>query len=262
MIPVLPPSLEVTGDDLSRDGDSLARLPGTWNVFVAHLGGQRLEEFVQDCRRVRQLGHQPVPHLTVRRYRDPKQLEETARLLHDEAAVREALVLAGDVEPVGLMKDSLDALDSGALERSGLERVWFSGYPEGHPEINEGRLEEAWQRKANWSRSRGIPIGVVTQLAGDPAISAEWCRKRGFAEQKIAVRISRFLFARPEILEDLARLAGMPALLRLVRESGGAPYVRGSAAVGEEGSGMQFCSPHYMALGALSQTVDELLGTL
>jgi len=258
----LSPSLEVTGDDLSREGDSLARLPGTWNVFVAHLGGQTLEGFIQDCLRVRQLGHQPVPHLTARRYRDPKQLEETIRLLHDEAAVREALVLAGDVEPAGVLKDSLDAMDSGALERSGLERVWFSGYPEGHPEINEGRLAEAWKRKTDWSRSCRIPIGVVTQLAKDPAISAEWCRRQGFTGQGIAARISRFLFARPEILEDLARLAGMPALLQLVRESDGAPYVHGPAAVGEEESTMQFCLPHYMALGALSRTVDGLSGTL
>lgn len=259
---ILPPSLEITGDDLNREGDSLARLPETWEVFVAHLGGQTLEGFVQDCLRVRQLGHQPVPHLTARRYRDPKQLEETIQFLHDEAAVREALVLAGDAGPEGSLKDSLGVMDSGVLERSGLERVWFSGYPEGHPKIKEDRLQEAWKRKTDWSRSCRIPIGVVTQLAKDPAISAEWCRKRGFAEQEIAVRVSRFLFARPEILEDLAHLAGMPALLQLVRESGGAPYVRGPAVLKEEESAMQFCSPHYMALGALSRTVDGLSGTL
>ena len=260
MAPALQPSLEVTGDDLSREGDSLARLPGTREVFVAHLGGQTVEEFVQGCFRVRQLGHQPVPHLTARRYRDPKQLEETIRLLRNEAMVREALVLAGDVDPAGSLKDSLDVMDSGVLERSELRRVWFSGYPEGHPKIDGGRLEEAWRRKKGWSQSCRIPIGVVTQLAKDPAIPAEWCRRQGFAERGIASRISRFLYARPEILEDLARLAGMPALLQLVRESGDVPYVRGPTAVKGEESAMQACSPHYMALGALSRTVDGLSG--
>lgn len=258
MASVLQPSLEVTGDDLEREGESLAQLPGTWNVFVAHLGGQTVEEFVQDCLRVRQWGHQPVPHLTARRYRNPEHLAETIRRLHGEAAVREALVLAGDVESAGSLKDSLDVMDSGVLEHGLLERVWFSGYPEGHPQIDEKHLEEAWERKMNWSRSCRIPIGVVTQLAKNPSVSAEWCRRREFGENGVAARISRFLFARPEILEDLARLAGMPALLQMVRESGGGPYVCGPAAEGGEESALRACAPHYMALGALRRTATEL----
>ena len=254
----LPPSLEVTGDDLLQEGDSLVRLPGIWEVFIAHLGGQTIEEFLQDCLRVRQLGHQPVPHLTARRYRDLEQLTETIQFLHDEAAVRGVLVLAGDVEPAGPLKDSLDVLDSGVLEQSGIEQVWCSGYPEGHPKISDGRLEEAWKRKIAWSQSCRIPIGVVTQLAEDPSIPTAWCRRRRFSEQGIAARISQFLLARPEILEDLARLAGMPSLLRLVRESSGSTYVRGPMAAKEEEPTMRLCGPHYMALGALDQTVAEL----
>ena len=157
---------------------------------------------------VRQFGHRPIPHLTARRYRNPEQLAETLQFLSDEGAAREALILAGDAEPVGSLKDSLDVVDSGVLEQSGLERIWFSGYPEGHPKISEERLASAWNRKLEWSRSCRIPIGVVTQLAKDPETSAEWCREQGFAEQGVEARISQFLFARPEILTDLAQLAG------------------------------------------------------
>lgn len=255
----LSPSLEVTGDDLRQEGESLARLPGTWDVFVAHLGDQAAESFVQDCLRVRQLGHRPVPHLTARRYRDPEQLAETLQLLGDEGAAREALVLAGDTEPAGSLKDSLDVVNSGVLEQSGLERVWFSGYPEGHPKISEDDLANTWKKKLEWSRSCQTPIGVVTQLAKDPEISAEWCRKQGFANQGVGVRISRFLFARREILEDLAGLAGMPVFLQMVRESGGAPYVRGPGATGGKEPAPSLCAPHYMALGTLSQTIAELI---
>lgn len=256
----LSPSLEVTGDDLRREGGGLARLPGTWDVFVAHLGDQTAESFAQDCLRVRQLGHRPVPHLTARRYRNPGQLAETLRFLGDEGAAREALVLAGDAEPAGSLRDSLDVVDSGVLERSGLERVWFSGYPEGHPRISEERLAGAWSRKLEWSRSCRIPVGVVTQLAKDPETSAGWCRRQGFAGQGVVARISRFLFARPEILADLARLAGMPAFLRMVRESGGAPYVRGPGAMEGGEPAPPLCVPHYMALGALGRTLEELTG--
>lgn len=259
-MPDLSPSLEVTGDDLRQEGESLARLPGTWDVFVAHLGDQAAESFVQDCLRVRQLGHRPVPHLTARRYRNPSQLAETLQLLGDEGAAREALVLAGDADPAGSLEDSLDVVNSGALEQCGLERVWFSGYPEGHPKISEDRLADAWKRKLEWSRSCQIPIGVVTQLAKDPETSAAWCRRRGFAGQGVGVRISRFLFARPKILEDLARLAGMPALLQRVRESGGAPYVHGPASQEKKERTPQGCAPHYMVLGALARTVDHLSG--
>lgn len=252
------PSLEVTGDDLQQEGGSLARLPGTWSVFVAHLGDQTTESFVQNCLRVRQLGHRPVPHLTARRYRNSKSLAETLQLLNDEGTVQEALILAGDVEPTGLLKDSLDVVDSGVLERSGLERVWFSGYPEGHSKISEDRLAKAWRKKLEWSQSSRLPIGVVTQLARDPETSVKWCRRQGFAEQGIEVRISRFLFARREILADLARLAEMPVFLQMVRESGDAPYVRGPDAAGERAPTRSLCAPHYMALGALDRTITEL----
>lgn len=255
-MPDLSPSLEVTGDDLRQEGESLTRLPGTWDVFVAHLGDQTAESFVLDCLRVRQFGHQPVPHLTARRYRNPEQLAETLQFLSNGGAAQEALILAGDVEPAGSLKDSLDVVDSGVLEESGLERVWFSGYPEGHPKVSEDDLAKAWKKKLEWSRSCRIPIGVVTQLAKDPETSMAWCRKQGFAGQGIEARISRFLFARPEILMDLARLAGMPAFLQMVRTSGGAPYVRGPGAT--EGKEPPLCAPHYMALGALSRTIAEL----
>lgn len=257
-MPDLSPSLEVTGDDLRREGESLARLPGTWDVFVAHLGDQTVEGFVQDCLRVRRLGHRPVPHLTARRYRNPGLLAETLQRLGEEGAAREALVLAGDAEPVGSLKDSLDVVDSGVLEQSGLERVWFSGYPEGHPKISEERLAGAWNRKLEWSRSRRIPIGVVTQLAKYPETSAEWCREQGFAGQGVGARISQFLFARPEILADLAQLAGMPVFLQMVRESGGAPYVRGPGATEGREPSLPPCAPHYMALGTLGRTIAEL----
>ena len=260
MVTVLQPSLEVTGDDLEREGQSLARLPGAWDVFVAHLGGQTVEEFVQDCRRVRQWGHRPVPHLAARRYRNPGQLAEVVRRLHDEAEVREVLVLAGDAEPAGSLKDSLDVIESGVLERGAFKRVWFSGYPEGHPKISGKLLEESWERKVAWSQSCRIPVGVVTQLAADPGVSLDWCGRQGFAERGIAARISRFLFARPKILVDLARLAGMPALLQRVRESGGAPYVHGPASQEKEERAPQDWVPHYMALGALDRTVDHLSG--
>ena len=255
----LSPSLEVTGDDLRQEGESLARLPGTWDVFIAHLGDQTAESFVQDFLRVRQLGHRPVPHLTARRYRNPEQLEKTLQLLSDEGAAREALILAGDVEPAGPMKDSLDVMNSGMLEQSGLERVWFSGYPEGHSKISKNHLANAWKKKLEWSRSCQVPIGVVTQLAKDPETSAEWCRKQGFVDQGVGARISRFLFARPEILADLARLAGIPVFLQMARESGGAPYVRGPGATGGKEPASPLCTPHYMALGALGQTIVELI---
>lgn len=255
----LSPSLEVTGDDLRQEGESLARLPGTWDVFVAHLGDQTAESFVQDCVRVRQFGHRPVPHLTARRYRNPERLAETLQFLRDGGAAQEALILAGDAEPAGSLKDSLDVVNSGVLEQSGFERVWFSGYPEGHPKISGDHLAGAWKKKREWSESCQIPIGVVTQLAKDPETSVEWCRKQGFADQGVGVRISRFLFARPEILADLARLAGMPAFLQMVRESGGTPYVRGPGATGGKEPALPLCAPHYMALGALGQTIAELI---
>lgn len=43
----------------------------------------------------------------------------------------------------------------------------------------------------------------------------------------------------------------------MIRESGGAPYVRGPGATGRK-EPPPLCAPHYMALGALGQTIAEL----
>ena len=260
MLP-LKPSIEVTGDDLRREGSCLARLPGVWEVFVAHLDGQTPEDFLQDCLRVRRLGHRPVPHLAARRYRSLRQLEATIQHLHGDADVREALVLAGDAEPEGALEDSLGVMDSGLLEQSGLKRIWFAGYPEGHPHIDESCLEEALKRKTDWSRFRRMPIGIVTQLTKDLEVSAAWCEKKDFAARGIAVRISRFLSARTSVLLDLARLAGMPQILRTARESQESEYVRSAWAHKEEERATPLRAAHYMALGALERMVGELLET-
>ena len=255
----MTPSLEVTSDDLRWEGDNLARLPGSWPIFVAHLGGRAVDDFVEDCDRVRQLGHQPVPHMAARRYRDAAHLAATLMLLREEVGVREALVLAGDAEPEGTLKDSLEVMKLGVFDQVRLDRVWCAGYPEGHPQISPAELNSALRWKGQWSQVTGIPIGVVTQLAADPEVSMQWCEEQGFAEQGIAVRISRFLFADPDTLSELADLAGLPALYEKSREPGNIPFVQGPPPVQEPAT--ELCAPHYMALGALEQAVDRLIGS-
>ena len=245
------PSLEVTATDLQQEGNCLARLSGPRQVFVAHLDGQSAEDLVRDCVRVRQLGHAPVPHVAARRYRDFNELGMTLAGLVDRAGVREVLALGGDVEPVGEIRDSLDLLDSGLLEQAPLERVWFAGYPEGHQKIDRKSLEGAWRKKRSWAEHSGICVGVVTQLAMDPAVVSAWVRAQGFEESGVAVRVSRFRWARASVLLDLARVAGLPELARLAQSAGLDGLVRGDF-TGEE------AVAHCMALGALGRLVGSL----
>jgi hypothetical protein len=60
-----------------------------------------------------------------------------------EAEVDRVLIIGGDDNPVGPFHASLDLLATGVVERHGITRVAFAGYPEGHPAIDSRTLDAA-----------------------------------------------------------------------------------------------------------------------
>ena len=168
-------SVETTPGAADTIPDYRAHLePGT-RVFITFLAGSDFGETVRTAVRLAREGMQPVPHLAARSIPDRRFLEENLRRLADEAGVREALVIAGAVaEPVGEFDDSMQLLETGLLDRFGIERIGVAGHPEGSPDITDEVIERALERKNAFARRTGAELYVVTQFCFEAAPIIAW----------------------------------------------------------------------------------------
>jgi methylenetetrahydrofolate reductase (NADPH) len=160
------------------DGAALRALfPAGTTVFVNHPPRATHHDIVAACIRLRRAGFVPVPHLAARRLASFTQLDDLLRRAAAAAAIKRALIIAGDPErPLGPFRDSLDLLASGAIESHGLVEVSFAVYPETHPRIDDRTLDAALDAKLALAGRRGLTASLVTQF--------------GFVAAPIAARIA------------------------------------------------------------------------
>jgi methylenetetrahydrofolate reductase (NADPH) len=176
-------SLEITAKELDglRQAAPLIR-PGT-QIAVTFLPGEEMAQRVAAAKLVRELGFEPIAHLSARRLVSKEQLDGYLAGLAGEAGVKRAFLIAGDPpEPEGPFEDSLQIIQTGLLEKHGLNIVGIGGHPEGHPNVSKADLWVWMEKKIAALRERGITPLVVTQFAFDDDAIVAWVaemRKRG-----------------------------------------------------------------------------------
>src|SRR5262245_5379076 len=176
-------------------------------------------------------GLEPVPHLAVRNFASTALLERfLARMT--EAGVRRALVIAGDRDrPAGSLRDAMEAIDSGVLQRYGIGEIGIAGYPHGHPGIPEQELDRALREKIDIANEIGLAVHIVTQFCFEPDPIIRWIeRLRDFGVEN-PVRIG---LAGPTNIATLLRYARRCGVLSsaqgLARQSGLARHMFGMSA--------------------------------
>jgi methylenetetrahydrofolate reductase (NADPH) len=176
-------SLEMTAKELNglREAAPLIR-PGT-QVAITFLPGEEMEQRVEAAKLVRELGFEPIVHLSARRLTSKEELDTYLSRITSEAGVKRVFLIAGDPpEPEGPFEDSLQVIESGLLEKHGITIAGVGGHPEGHPNVSKDDLWVWMERKIAALRERGIVPLVVTQFAFDDDAIVEWVgemRKRG-----------------------------------------------------------------------------------
>ena len=176
-------------------------------------------------------GLEPVPHLAVRNFASTALLERFLAGM-TEAGVHRVLVIAGDRDrPAGSLRDAMEAIDSGVLQRHGIGEIGIAGYPEGHPGISEQELDRALREKIDIAAEIGLKVNIVTQFCfeADPII--RWIeRLRDFGVEN-PVRIG---LAGPTNIATLLRYArrcGVQSSAQgLARQSGLARHLFGMSA--------------------------------
>lgn len=176
-------SLEMTGRDVPALHDAAPRIPPGTRVNVTFLAHEDPAMRLAAARAVREHGFVPVPHISARRLRSHGELEEFLADLAEAGAAEQVLVVGGDPgAPEGPYEDSLAVIRTGVLQRHGVRGVGISGYPEGHPAVDDDVLWSALVAKTEALREQGLEPTVITQFGFDTRPVLAWlaeARRRG-----------------------------------------------------------------------------------
>jgi methylenetetrahydrofolate reductase (NADPH) len=104
--------------------------------------------------------------------------------------VTPVLVVAGDVStPEGELTSGPEIIESGLLEKHGINDVGVAGHPEGHREVPDDRLRDALRRKSDYARRTGAKVRVVTQFtfSAEPVIAWEAANRSELGQMPVVV---------------------------------------------------------------------------
>ncbi|MEM6761864.1 MAG: methylenetetrahydrofolate reductase [Pseudomonadota bacterium] len=165
-------SIEVT-PKVARAEDLRAVLRPRTDVYVTHLPRASIAERASACAAIAEAGLNAVPHVAARAATSAAALDREVGTLMDAGAVG-LLLVGGGAAQRGPYVDALSALESGVFRRHGVRRLPLAGYPEGHPQIDDGALLEALVQKLDAAMACGCDVTVVTQFVFDAAPLLAW----------------------------------------------------------------------------------------
>ena len=176
-------SLEVSAKDIAALTAAAPRIRPGSTISIPYLPGQDDDARLAAARAVRDLGFEPMPHLSARRIASLAELESFVQRAAGEAGVERCFVIAGDpATPVGPFADSAALIETGVFERAGIKAIGVGGHPEGHPVMSPAERWAALERKCHGIRLRGMTPLIVTQFGFDADIVLAWLkalRERG-----------------------------------------------------------------------------------
>lgn len=171
-------SLEMTARERAELDKAAHKIaPGT-QIAVAFLPGEDMEGRIAAARHIRELGFEPMPHISARRLRSQAELFDMVEGCAREAAVKRVFLVAGDPPtPEGPFEDTLSMLRTGIFEANGIETVGIGGHPEGHPVMDANQLAYFMDRKIAEIGERGMDAMLVTQFSFDALALADWLKQ-------------------------------------------------------------------------------------
>src|SRR5262245_50868135 len=156
-------SLEATrpsADDIAALAEVV---PADTRVYVSAVPTRPAAEAIAVAAQLRRAGFEPVPHLAVRNFASSGDLDDFLTRMSGEAAVRRALVIAGDRDqPAGPFRSAIEVIDGGMLRRHGLIEIGIAGYPDGHPRLAQHDLDRALADKIHAAETTGMSVHIVT----------------------------------------------------------------------------------------------------
>ncbi len=198
-------SFEVTGRfDADYELACAFLAPGS-RISVTWLPRDNHEQLVFKAKQIHKARFVPVPHIAARQIKSPDELDKLLNRLCNEAGVRSAFVIGGDIaKPQGPYSSALDVLRTGLFERRGFQTIGVTGYPEGHPAIPREILDQELRAKLGHIYRSGMESFIVSQLCFEGAPIAQWVEHIRQRHPAVPIRIG---LAGPASLRTLTRYA-------------------------------------------------------
>ena len=210
-------SIEVTPAGANKI-DSFADCldPGT-TVNVTFLPGSDPMDTVAVAERLHNEGMNPVPHLAARSLRNNDQLDSLLAAYTTRCGVNEVLVIGGGVDqPVGAFSDSMQVLNTGLIQRHGIQNVGVAGHPEGSPDITQSEIAQALTAKNALAKRDGLNMYIETQFCFEADIVLAWERDVREAGNTLPIRIGVPGPATIKTLFRFAQISGIGPSMRFV----------------------------------------------
>jgi methylenetetrahydrofolate reductase (NADPH) len=176
-------SLEMTGKDVPGLEEARDRIPQGTRINITFLGNEDLPMRLDAARAVKRLGFVPVPHISARRLGSRGDFERFLAGLRADGTSDNVFLVGGDpAHPEGPYADSLSLIDTGLLGEYGVRHVGITGYPEGHPSIDDLTLWSALRNKHEALAAHPLDGEIITQFGFDvdPVLAwVEEVRSRG-----------------------------------------------------------------------------------
>jgi methylenetetrahydrofolate reductase (NADPH) len=257
-------STEITPSEQSRLPELQAVLPPGTPVYVAHTPHAGFDQVIKAALAVGRAGFLATPHIAVRRVPNAQILRAALAELR-EAGVGQILLIAGDApRPIGEFSGTLDVLESGILEESGINRIGIAGHPEGHNAVTPNLLWAALEAKQAFAARTALNMHIVTQFGLNGGAFKLWERELVRRQIHLPIRIG---IAGPAPIPKLMHFAiqcgigaSMRALMRNLNtaahtaEWATSPDQHLRALLGTTPASAQVIAPHFFAFGGALET--------
>lgn len=168
-------SLEMTAKDVEALRAAAPLIAPETPVAITFLPGETMDARIAAAVAVRELGFEPMPHLSARRIESRDELAAMIERSTAEAGVRRVFLVAGDPPvPVGPFADTMSLLRTGLFEANGIRAIGIAGHPDGHPAMDQAALWAALAEKRDEIAARGMASLIVTQFGFDAAPFLAW----------------------------------------------------------------------------------------
>lgn len=225
-------SIEATRPTLAEIVALKDLLPAGTRVYLSSVPRLTEDEVVNDSARLREAGFEPVPHIAGREFASGQVLSRLLRRLRADAAIRCALVLAGDrTDAAGPFTAAVEVIESGLLQEHGIAEIGISAYPEGSPAIADHELRRLMRAKIAAAEDTALRVHIVTQFGFDARRIAAWVDQLRNDGIDHPVRIGLAGPARLSTLLKYAQRCGVRTSAQgIVRMGGMAKHLLGQAA--------------------------------
>jgi methylenetetrahydrofolate reductase (NADPH) len=256
-------STEITPSEENRLPELKSILPAGTAVFVAHTPNASFGQVIHTALAVRRAGFLATPHIAVRRVPNSEMLRAALAELR-AGGVEDILLIAGDApRPIGEFSCTLDVLESGILEESGITRIGVAGHPEGHSAVASALLWEALEAKQAYAVRAGMSMHIVTQFGLNGGAFKVWARELVRRRILLPVRIG---IAGPAPIAKLVHFAiqcGIGASMRALMRNLSAAAQSSALATSPDQHllalltsplSAQIAAPHFFAFGGALET--------